>query len=114
MGYPMWVNRVDAKARPDLFEILAENPKDVSPDSGRVVELAQRAMRDEDKQPNPTPVPKPKPPKDNPSTANWKVVDAMERDEIKDALDEIGADYSKYAHTSTLKDLLREHYGSAA
>lgn len=136
MGYPMWMDRRDAEARPDLFRILASNPGSVSPDPARVIELAQRAMTDEGKQADTPPAPAPKPPTrpplqpspDDPPPTKPKPptrppatqeadhqtgVDAMGREDVKAALDDLDVEYSKYAHTSTLKDLLREHYAPA-
>jgi hypothetical protein len=136
MGYPMWVDRRDAEARPDLFRILASNPDSVSPDPARVIELAQRTMADEGKQADAPPAPAPKPPTrpplqpspDDPPPTKPKPptrppatqeadhqtgVDAMGREDVKAALDDLDVEYSKYAHTSTLKDLLREHYAPA-
>ena len=40
---PIWVDIDDARARPQVWRIIASNPQKISPDPARVVELAHRA-----------------------------------------------------------------------
>lgn len=44
LGKPLWVHVDDAKSRPDLFRIIAENPVAASPDVMTVKRLAEEAI----------------------------------------------------------------------
>lgn len=44
LGKPLWVHIDDAKSRPDLFRIIAENPVTASPDAMTVKRLAEEAI----------------------------------------------------------------------
>lgn len=44
LGKPLWVHIDDAKSRPDLFRIIAENPVAASPDAMTVKRLAEEAI----------------------------------------------------------------------
>lgn len=48
LGKPLWVHIDDAKSRPDLFRILAENPDKIAPDAMTVKRLAEEAIARED------------------------------------------------------------------
>lgn len=42
---PAWIDIDDARARPNVWRIIASNPQQISPDPVRVVELAMRAKQ---------------------------------------------------------------------
>lgn len=44
LGKPLWVHIDDAKSRPDMFRIIAENPEKLSPDVATVKRLAEEAI----------------------------------------------------------------------
>lgn len=47
LGKPLWVHIDDAKSRPDMFRIIAENPEKLSPDVAAVKRLAEEAIQRE-------------------------------------------------------------------
>lgn len=49
-GEPLWVDIDDARARPDMYKIIARNPMDISPDIETVKRLVKEAIADKQTQ----------------------------------------------------------------
>lgn len=47
LGKPLWVHEDDARSRPDMFRIIAQNPDKVAPDVATVKRLTEEAIQRE-------------------------------------------------------------------